>query len=180
MESIKEVIKNKYGTSNYKLEKDYQKKYDEDMTFRKIANSLKLKNETLMKYTTKLEISSKELNNCKKCKNILECKNEVCGYVFYPEKNGDDVTFSYIPCKYKKEIDEQNKYLDNIYYFDIPREIKNAKIKNIISKDENRFETINWIKNFMTKYKPDIPIKGLYLNGNFGCGKTYLLSAMLN
>ena len=180
MENLKDVIKDKYGKSTYKLENDYRKKYDEDMTFRKIANSTKLSTETLMKYTTKLEISSKEYNNCKKCKNILECKNEVCGYVFYPEANGDDISFAYIPCKYKKEIDEQNKYLDNIYYFDIPKEIKDARIKNIKTKDENRFETIEWIKNFMTKYDTNHNQKGLYLNGNFGCGKTYLLSAMLN
>ena len=72
MENLKDVIKDKYGKSTYKLENDYRKKYDEDMTFRKIANSTKLSTETLMKYTTKLEISSKEHNNCKKCKNILE------------------------------------------------------------------------------------------------------------
>ena len=180
MESLNEVINGKYGKSNSKLSTDYQKKYDEDMTFRKIANSTKLPTDTLMKYTTKLELSSKELNNCKTCKNILECKNEVCGYVFYPERNGDDLEFSYIPCKYKKALDEQNKYLENIYYFDIPKNIKNAKMKDIETKDKNRLTTIRWIKGFMTKYELGTANKGLYLNGNFGCGKTYLLSAMLN
>ena len=180
MESLKEVINGKYGKSNSRLSIDYEKKYNEDMTFRKIANSTKLPTETLMKYTTKLELSAKELDNCKNCKNILECKNEVCGYVFYPEKNGDDLEFSYIPCKYKKTLDEQNKYLDNIYYFDIPKNIKNAKMKDIETKDKNRFETIKWIKEFIDKYETGTAKKGLYLNGNFGCGKTYLLSAMLN
>ena len=47
MENLKDVINGKYGKSNYKLESDYQKKYDEDMTFRKIANSTKLPTETL-------------------------------------------------------------------------------------------------------------------------------------
>ena len=180
METLKEVINGKYGKSNTKLSSDYQKKYDEDMTFRKIANSTKLPTETLMKYTTKLELSATEYNNCKNCKNILECKNEVCGYVFYPEKNGEDIEFSYIPCKYKKQIDEQNKHLDNIYYFDMPKDIKNAKMKDIETKDKNRFETIKWLKQFITMYETGNTSKGLYLNGNFGCGKTYLLSAMLN
>lgn len=180
MENLKEMINGKYGKSNFKLETDYQKKYDEDMFFRKVANSTKLPTETLMKYTTKLELSAKELHNCKNCKNILECKNEVCGYVFYPEKNGDDIEFSYIPCKYKKALDEQNKYQDNIYYFDMPKDIKEAKMKDIETKDKNRFETIKWIKEFMLKYDTGNSHKGLYLNGNFGCGKTYLLSAMLN
>ena len=178
MDNLKDYIDSKYGKSKYKLENDYQKKYDTDTTFRVIANKTKLPNDTLMKYTTKLELSSLEVNNCKNCKNIMECKNEVCGYVYYPEVNGDDLEFSYIPCKYKKEIDKENKYLDNIYYFDIPKNIKNARMKDIITKDKNRYPVIKWIKEFMLEYENNKNIKGLYLNGNFGCGKTYLLSAM--
>ena len=178
MDNLKDYIDLKYGKSKYKLENDYQKKYDTDTTFRVIANKTKLPNDTLMKYTTKLELSSLEVNNCKNCKNIMECKNEVCGYVYYPEVNGDDLEFSYIPCKYKKEIDKENKYLDNIYYFDIPKNIKNARMKDIITKDKNRYPVIKWIKEFMLEYENNKNIKGLYLNGNFGCGKTYLLSAM--
>ena len=180
MENIKDTLKGKYGKADYKLARDYQKQYDENMTFRVLANKTKLPTETLMKYTTKLEITCHELNNCKNCKNIMECKNEVSGYVYYPEVNMDDLTFAYIPCKYKKEIDNQNKYLDNIYYFDIPKDIKNAQMKDIDAKDKKRYPVIKWIKEFLTKYPKDKNIKGLYLNGNFGCGKTYLLSAMLN
>ena len=180
MESSREILKDKYHASKYKLESDYQKKYDEDMLFRRIANSTKLPTETLMKYTTKLEISSRELSNCKNCKNIMECKNEVCGYVFYPERNIDDVEFSYIPCKYKNEMDKKNSYLDNIYYFDIPKDIKDANMSSIYTKDKNRYPAINWMKEFMESVKKGEYHKGLYLDGNFGCGKTYLLSAMLN
>ena len=87
MENLAEVLKGKYGKSNYRLEADYQKMYDEDTMFRRIANSMDLPKETLMKYTTKIEKSACELKNCKKCKNIFECKNEVEGYVYYPQKN---------------------------------------------------------------------------------------------
>ena len=52
MESLKDKIYGKYGKSDYKLESDYRKRYDEDMTFRRIANGTKLKTTTLMKYTT--------------------------------------------------------------------------------------------------------------------------------
>ena len=180
MESTKEVIRNKYRYSKTSLEQDYQKKYDSDMLFRKIANSTKLPTETLMKYTTKLELSSLELGHCKNCKNILECKNEVEGYVYYPERNLDDIEFSYIPCKYKKELDKKNTYLDNIYYFDIPKDIKDASMSSIYTKDKNRYPVINWMKEFIESTKNGEYHKGLYLNGNFGCGKTYMLSAMLN
>lgn len=180
MENLKEVINGRYGKSKYKLESDYQKKYDEDMFFRKLVNSVELPTEILMKYTTKFEASACELNNCKNCKNILECKNEVSGYVYYPERNGEIVEFSYRPCKYKIELDENNKYLDNIYYFDMPRDIKNASMKSIDTLDKNRFPVIKWVNEFIKVYSEGIYHKGLYLNGNFGCGKTYLISAMLN
>ena len=180
MENLAEVINGKYGKSSYKLEADYQHQYDEDMTFRRIANELDLPTETLMKYTTKIEKASSELKNCKKCKNILECKNEVNGYVYYPQKNDSDIEFCYIPCKYKKELDKNNQYRDNIYYFNISENLKNASMKTIDTKDKNRFEAIKWIDNFINQYTKGIKCKGIYLNGNFGCGKTYLLSAMLN
>ncbi|MBQ8218874.1 MAG: primosomal protein DnaI [Bacilli bacterium] len=181
METLKEIIKDsKYGTSNYKLEKSYQENYDNNITFRKICNKLELPTDTLKKYTTKLEISSEELNNCKNCKNIMECKNEVSGYVYFPEKNGEDIEFAYIPCKYKKELDDKNKILDNIYYFNINKDIKNASMKEIDTKDKNRFEVIKWINDYLKEMKKGNYHKGLYLSGNFGCGKTYLISAMLN
>ena len=180
METIKEVIGGKYGKSLTKLEQDYQKNYDEDIMFRKLANSTKLPTEVLMKYTTKLEQSSCEHKNCKECKNLMECKNEVNGYCFTPEANGDDIEFSYYPCKYKIKLDEQNKYLDNIYYFDIPKDIKNANMRDINTVDKKRYPVIKWIKEFIENIDKDVPHTGLYLNGNFGCGKTYLLSAMLN
>ena len=180
MENLKEILNGRYGKSVYKLEADYRKKYDEDMTFRRIANDLDLPKNTLMKYTTKLEKSASELNNCKKCKNIYECKNEVNGYVYYPQKNETDIEFCYMPCKYKKELDTVNQYKDNIYYFNISDNLKNASMKDIDTKDKNRFETIKWINEFIKGYTKGISRKGIYLNGNFGCGKTYLLSAMLN
>ena len=180
MENLVDVLNGRYGKSNYRLEADYQKNYDEDMTFRKIANDLDLPTTTLMKYTTKLERTSCELKNCKKCKNLYECKNEIDGYVYYPQKNENDIEFCYIPCKYKKEQDMVNEYKENIYHFNISENLKNASMASIDTSDKNRFETIKWINNFIKMYQKGVPIKGIYLNGNFGCGKTYLLSAMLN
>lgn len=181
MEKLNNVINGKYGSSKYKLEQIYQKQYDEDITFRRLANTIDLPTETMMKYTSKFEESACELKNCKNCKNIMECKNEVTGYVYYPNKNGEDIEFAYVPCKYKKELDQENTYLNNIFYLGtVPKEIKNAKMKDIDTKDKNRYETIRWIKEFINDTKKNIYHKGLYLSGNFGCGKTYLLSAMLN
>lgn len=179
MENVKEIINGKYGDSLYKLERDYQQDYDNDLYFKKLANSTKLPTSTLMKYTTKLEASACEHRNCENCKNILECKNEVSGYIYTPNRIEDNIEFAYAPCKYKIALDKKNKYLDNIYYFDIPTAIKEANMKDIKTDDKKRYPVIKWIKEFIENIDKD-NYKGLYLNGNFGCGKTYLVSAMLN
>ena len=63
MDKLRDIVNGKYGKSLTKLEQDYQKNYDDDTTFRVLANKTKLSNETLMKYTTKLEIAASELKH---------------------------------------------------------------------------------------------------------------------
>lgn len=180
MKDIATVIKENYYLNNDKLEKDYNHALETNKTFKKLVNSLKLPDQYLMKYTTKLEETSKELNNCKKCKNLNECKNSYHGYVYYPDILNDNLVFDYIPCKYKKQDDYQNQYKKNIYLFEVPKEIKEASMKNIDLDDPERYDIIKWLKNFLDNYQTSNSTKGLYLTGNFGCGKTYLISACLN
>lgn len=180
MKSIGEVIKDKYFINKNSLEKNYEEALENNSTFKKITDKLKLPKSYLMKYTSSIEESAKELNNCKNCKNILECKNSYTGHVYYPDMLNDNLVFDYVACKYKKELDERNKYKSNIYLFEIPKEIKEASMKNIDLDNPDRFKIIKWLKKFLDDYKPNIGMKGIYLTGNFGCGKTYLISAALN
>ena len=180
MKSVGTVIKENYYMDKEKLEQDFNKVLETNQTFKKLVTKLKLPKEYLMKYTSNLEDSSKELDNCKKCKNIIECQNYYKGHVYYPDILNDNLVFDYVPCKYQKELEQKNKYKENIYLFDLPKEIKEASMKEIDLNDPERFKIIKWLKNFLDNYKPHTGHKGLYLTGNFGCGKTYLISAVLN
>ena len=173
-------IPTKFELNEAKLKKDYESILNKNETFKKLVDSLNKTDSYLMKYTSSLEETSKELDNCKKCKHLLECKNSYQGHVYYPEILNDNLVFDYVPCKYQKKYDEENKYKKNIYLFEIPKEIKEASMKNIDSKNKSRFEIIKWLVDFIEKYKPNTGMKGLYLNGSFGSGKTYLISAALN
>ena len=180
MKNIGNVIKESYYLNKSKLEKDYDEVLENNKTFQSLTKKLNLPKEYLMKYTSSLEESCRELENCKKCKNIYNCKNSYEGHVFYPSILSNNLVFDYVPCKYKKELDEQNKYKNNIYLFEVPKEIKEASMKNIDLENPDRFEIIKWLKNFLDNYESRVGMKGLYLTGNFGCGKTYLISAALN
>lgn len=179
MESLAEALKKNYHLNNFVLEKSFNEA-KEDASFTKFIEKLKIPEKILMKHTSLLQKSNSELKNCKNCKNLANCQNEIKGHIYYPTYEENNLAFYYVPCKYQKEFEEKTKYQENIYTFDIPKEIKNAKMKDIYTDDPNRFETIKWLKKFLDNYQKDKFIKGLYLTGNFGTGKTYLISAMLN
>lgn len=146
----------------------------EDEEFTKLVKKLKIDESEIKRNTTRLYDTLDELNNCKKCPNIYSCKNKVRGHVFFPENKGSKLFFSYIPCKYQKEenalLKEKNKE-ENM--------LLNASIKNI-KVTTNRKDLLKWIKEFYKNYNPAIFSKGLYLHGNFGTGKTYIVAALIN
>lgn len=179
MKGVKELINKQNRFTNIELEKYFDEELKDD-TFKKVVSKCKLPKEELIKYTSLFKDSACELKNCSTCKNILECKNSVTGHVYYPSVENDNIVFSYVPCKYKKKLDKDNKYKENIISFDMPREIMDASMKDIYTDDKNRLETIKWLTTFIKKYESDNNIKGLYLTGNFGCGKTYVVAATFN
>jgi len=148
--------------------------------FKAITKGLKLDDNELKKYTSLLEESSIEYEHCKKCKNLLECKNKVEGFCYLPINNNGNLLFTYKPCKYKEAIINKNKYLDNIKYFNTPEYVKEATLDSIYKTDKNRFKVINWLMDFLDNFEKGEKCKGLYLHGNFGCGKTYLIAAIFN
>ena len=109
MQSIGQIINNKYHSFNDKLEYDFNKAMEEEK-FNKVVSGLKTSKQEIMKHTTQIEETVKELNNCSKCKNLLMCKNTVAGHVYYPTVENDKVIMCYIPCKYQKQMDKNNAY----------------------------------------------------------------------
>ena len=151
-----------------------------DEKFQKLISKLNVSYEELAHYTTLLEDSSIEYDHCLNCKNILECKNKIKGYAYLPDVKEGKICFGYKMCKKLERINKENKYLENVFSYSIPKEIKQAKMKDIIVDDKNRFKVIKWLNNFIKTYEKKKNQKGLYLYGSFGSGKTYLISAMFN
>lgn len=179
MKEVKNIIDSKYHFNDYELKKNFDEAYKDD-TFKNIVNKIKLPKEELIKYTSLIKDCSVELKNCENCKNIMECKNTVTGYVYYPSLEQNNLVFSYIACKYKKKLEKEIAYQSNVMIVDMPKEILDASMKNIYTDDKNRLETIKWLTTFIKKYEMGEKTKGLYLTGNFGCGKTYLVAACFN
>lgn len=148
--------------------------------FMNYVYSLNIKEETLMKYTSRLEDAFVEHKNCEKCTNLSNCKNKISGFVYTPIKDGKVINFSYDACPKKQKELQDNEYKKNLDLFEMPKEIKNASFKEIYKDDKNRVPIIKYFKEFIDNYNNEEKPKGMYLNGSFGSGKTYLVASLFN
>ncbi len=175
VEETTEKLKNK------NIDSEISKNFKEalkDENFIALVRKLKCDEEILKKYTTKLETTVRELENCKKCKSLLMCKNKYEGCVSFPKVCENMLKFDYVACKYKNKALQDEMYVSNT--FEEPLAIKNARMGEIYDDDKKRLHIIRWVKKFYTDYQKDPHIKGCYLHGSFGSGKSFILAALLN
>lgn len=162
-----------------KVDKNYKKKQEKEYNdalknddYKALVKKLHIREEDAKKNTIKIFDSLEELSNCKNCHSLYECKNKVKGYVYFPESKESNLIFSYIPCKYQKKAMQKERETNESI-------LDKARIKDIIPT-KNRIEIIRWIKSYYDKFDPFTTNKGLYLHGNFGTGKTFLIAALFN
>ncbi len=146
-----------------------------DANFKKLVNSLDVSEEEKKINTSKIKDTVEELHNCKNCKGLLNCKNNQRGYVFFPKAYNNSISFEYIPCKYK--VEEINKEKNKMTR---EKELELASWDDIEKSLKSRLPLMKWLSEFLTNYDTLEKHKGLYLHGPFGCGKTYIISAVFN
>ena len=165
-------------TLDEQIEKKLHDEYKEalkDSNFVGLIKKVKIKEEDAIKNTSKLQDTCEEIKCCQNCKGLFMCKNKVNGHVLYPSMENDTLKFIYTPCKYFKAL-EQKKLEKEASL----NEVANARMKDIDITDKNRIKVIKAIKEFYDNYEPVNTLKGIYLHGSFGSGKTFLLAALLN
>lgn len=149
-----------------------------DLKFKELVEQLSLPYETLCKYTSSLEECTEEFHHCHHCKGLLDCKNKIMGYAYLPHLQNENLSFEYQACRYQRKKQKEESHLQYITCIHIPKQVRQANMKSLYMDDENRFDAIKGVTEFMKSY-PKVT-KGIYLYGSFGGGKTYLISAMLN
>ncbi len=151
-----------------------------DPLFSTYAYDLGIKEEVMIKYTSSLKDCFNEKLNCEKCNSLHECKNRIRGYCYTPSPDSKGIVFSYAACNYEIKTNESLKYAKNITFMDMPKEVKNASFSNIFVEDRKRTDIVKFFQSFVKKYMAKENVKGLYLSGSFGSGKTYMISALFN
>ena len=156
--------------------KDFYEESLKDNKFKELVEKLKISDEILMKYTSILEECAYEYYNCLNCSGLNECQNKMLGYAYLPRVANKILQFHYKPCKYKLNHDKKYTFSKNVKYYNLPSNYTEASWDKVDKRIANRKEVILWLNKFINN-----PVgKGLYLTGNFGCGKTYLIAATFN
>lgn len=162
-----------------KLKQSYMDKC-QDRKFQEYVSMLPIEEDLLMRYTSTLEDASCEFFHCQNCSSLAECQNKVKGYLLVAQKEGNVINFSYVACRYEKKRLQDTDFQKYVSFFDIPKEIKMASLKNIYKDDKKRIPIIKYFKQFLDDDTKDSIKKGLYLHGSFGSGKTYLIAALFH
>lgn len=178
MITLKEGLEKQNLKINNSLKVDFNKELNNPY-FSLVLEKIDLEENKLYKYTSRIKDCATEEQNCQNCKGLCFCKNEMKGYKLIPNVLDNKINFEYEACSYMKKNLEETSFLSNIKLFNEPSELKKARIKDIYVDDKSRVEVIKYINNYIKAYNKD-RLKGLYLTGSFGSGKTYLISALFN
>ncbi|MCM3002761.1 primosomal protein DnaI [Priestia koreensis] len=126
----------------------------------------------LYEYTT-------QSKQCEQCPSLGQCINMIEGY--HPQLiiQGKTIDLQYERCPKKvreDQMQEQQAFIQSLY---VPKDILRASMAEI-EVEHGRIEAIKLAHQFLREYEPGKQVKGLYIHGPFGVGKTYLLGAIAN
>jgi primosomal protein DnaI len=181
MEKINQTLKRLSLNENFqkRYEKMKQEIYsDPHITAFINQNRDRLTNEVVEKNLIKLFEYSSQSKECEKCSDLEHCVNMMKGYQPQLVINRQSIDIEYHRCPRKVVFDDRQKNEKLIQSLYVPRDILQASFADIHL--EGRMDAVDSAVQFLEKYQSGIRIKGLYLHGKFGVGKSYLLGAIAN
>lgn len=121
-----------------------------------------------------------QTTNCHACPNLNDCVNLIQGFEPALVIRRGVIDIDYHRCK-RKIIDEKRRETEKlIQSIFVPTEILQASLTQFTLDSEGRMLAFQRVEAFAASYKQGKKMKGLYLHGSFGVGKSYLLGALAN
>ncbi|MEH7545071.1 MULTISPECIES: primosomal protein DnaI [Bacillaceae] len=182
MEKINRTLKRIASSENF--QKRYEKMRQETLSHPAVKSFIlehqdELNKDSIEKGLNKLYEYINQSKECNKCESLDGCINMMKGY--HPElvlvRNTIDVRYERCPRKIMDEEKRKNEKLIKSLY--VPKDILNATFEDL-EHDDNRIDAIQKSLSFILNYEQGKPAKGLFLYGEFGVGKSYLLGAIAN
>lgn len=93
--------------------------------------------------------------------------------------NGKVIDVRYVPTDKKVAADQAKAVKRNLELIDLPQRLHDIKLSQVDVTPE-RSQALKFIDNFVKTYPTKPSQQGLYLVGDFGIGKTYILAGLAN
>ena len=171
MESLKNVL--------VKDESFYERKrqsVDEILSFQEVRNLLNYHNlnrNFVENHWIDFLNYVDDLKNCLNCTGIEDCKKNFVGYQRHLEIEDGNALSSFVVCPFGKKIEETRRIMSHIDA-NIPKDIFLVSFQDL--ELNNQGNLVLLIKHLLEDLKQP-STKGLYLHGDMGTGKTYVLAA---
>lgn len=168
--------------------RDFQKQYeqirqevlkDSEVKEFLVRHQQQLDKQIVNRSLNKLHEYASQIKNCHHCQGINQCQNMIKGYQPHLVLKNNYIDVNYEKCLEMRLLEERQKQSSLIKSLYMPKEILEADF-NKLETDYTRINAINLAADFIDSYEPGKKVKGLYLYGSFGVGKTYLLGAIAN
>ena len=135
-----------------------------------------LTHETIIRGVNNILTYINDKDTCSKCKGLYECKLVTTGFCPKLEIYNEDIELEYEKCKYN--LADGSK--QNISAFYVPKKIFQAALDDFDMIGSERKEIHRHMLNFLKNFNKKNYVKGMYLSGVYGTGKTYILATMAN
>ncbi|QWC00423.1 primosomal protein DnaI [Mycoplasmatota bacterium] len=157
---------------------DYDKLIDDfmaDEMIKKFIMDHDLTRDQIIKASHVFLTFKEEREICNQCHSIEECKLKTVGFTPHLTYYNKRIQIEYSRCRYN-----QSKFANNIDALYIPKRIFEASIEDMDLVGESRKEIHRYMLDFIKNYDKNHFIKGMYISGKYGSGKTYVLAALAN
>lgn len=142
-----------------------------------LEHEAELSQEMIEKNLSKLYEFAHQSKECNKCSSLDGCINLMKGYHPNLVVYRGSIEVHYEKCPRKVMDDEKRKNEKLIQSLYVPKDILKASFDQM-EQDGERVDAIQKALAFVIEYSEGKKTKGLYLYGQFGVGKSYLLGAI--
>ena len=114
-----------------------------------------------------------KLDKCRGCKGLNDCQQSFLGHAPSLLYNDGIVSVEFLPCKYQQKYEEEVNKKSNLTL--VSANFSMYDFNNVYNTKE-RSELLVKVKDVYNAYKNKENVKGLYVYGPYGCGKSYILA----
>ncbi|RLQ97981.1 primosomal protein DnaI [Falsibacillus albus] len=183
MEKINKTLKRLAGNSDFQkrfsmMKKEIMENKDVQAFFHQHSDVIT--REMMDRSLNKLYEFISQSKQCGDCPSLSQCQNMMQGYEPELVINGNSIDLQYHKCPQKIMHDERKsteKLIQSIY---VPKDILNANLAEFELDTDERMNAFVLAEKFVAEYERGKKMKGLFLSGSFGIGKSYLLGAIAN